>query len=106
MATPTWTILNNNELVIGVSVIVVDPTNTNIIYIATGDRDGGSLWSLSGGQGADNSSIGILKSTNGGATWATTGLTYTTSEGKIVYDLIMDPTDHLKLIASTSDGDL
>ena len=26
-----WTILNNNESVIGVSVIVVDPTNTNII---------------------------------------------------------------------------
>lgn len=100
----SWTILNNNEAVIGVSVIVVDPTDTDIIYIATGDRDRGSMATLSGGQAADNVSIGILKSTDGGATWNTTGLTYATSDGKLVYDLIMDPSNHLILLATTSDG--
>ena len=63
----SWTILNNNQSVLGVSDIVVDYTNPNILYIATGDRDGGSMWSLGGGQAADNNSVGVLKSTDGGA---------------------------------------
>jgi len=43
-----WTILNNNETVLGVSGIAVnsDYATSNTIYIATGDRDGGSMWSL------------------------------------------------------------
>ncbi|MDA3861950.1 MAG: hypothetical protein PF445_12075 [Melioribacteraceae bacterium] len=53
------------------------------MYIATGDRDGGSLWSLSGGQAADNASRGIFKSTDGGATWSATSLTSTESGSKI-----------------------
>ncbi len=94
--------LNSSLTVLGVSAIVVDPTNTNIIYIATGDRDGGSMFTLSGGQGADNASIGIYKTTNGGSTWAPTGLTYTTSQKVKVYDVIMHPSNSQILLASTS----
>lgn len=43
---------------LGVSAILISPFNTNIMYIATGDFDGG-----------DTYSIGILKSTDGGQTW-------------------------------------
>jgi photosystem II stability/assembly factor-like uncharacterized protein len=102
----SWAILNDNQSVIGVSEIVIpsDYVTTNTIYIATGDRDGGSLWSLNGGQGADNASIGILKSTNGGVTWTTTGLTYTQSQKKKVYSVIVHPTNTSLLLASTSDG--
>ncbi|MDQ3022049.1 MAG: hypothetical protein M3R36_15980 [Bacteroidota bacterium] len=100
----TWTILNNSQMVLGVSDIAVDYSNTNILYIATGDRDGGSLFTLSGGQSADNASIGVLKSINGGATWTTTGLTYTTSQGKKLYSLLIHPTNPQILFASTSDG--
>jgi hypothetical protein len=50
----------------GISDIVINPTNTNILYVATGDADGGQ-----------NRSIGILKSINGGNSWTTTGLTFT-----------------------------
>ncbi len=48
----SWTILNNNETVLGVSDIAIpsDYATSNTIYIATGDRDGGSMWSLGGGQ--------------------------------------------------------
>ncbi len=101
-----WTILNNNLTTIGVSAIVIpsDYTTSNTIYIATGDRDGGSMWSLSGGQNADNASIGVLKSIDGGATWNTTGLTYTTSQKKLVYSLVIHPSNNSILFAATSDG--
>ncbi|MFH1196273.1 MAG: T9SS type A sorting domain-containing protein [bacterium] len=102
----SWTILNNNQSVIGVSAIVIpsDYTTSNTIYIATGDRDGGSLSSLSGGQGADNASVGVLKSTDGGVNWNNTDLTYTASQKKLVYSLVIHPSNNSILFAATSDG--
>ncbi|MBT8379484.1 MAG: hypothetical protein KJN64_09650, partial [Ignavibacteria bacterium] len=99
-----WTNLNDNELVVGVSDIVVDYTNPNILYIATGDRDGGSMWALGGGQSADNNSVGVYKSTDSGSTWSATGLTFVNSSGVIIYRLLIDPTDNTILLASTSSG--
>ena len=60
--------------------------------------------SLGGGQVADNASVGVLKSTDGGVTWNSTGLTYTASQNKLVYDLLIHPSDNSMLFASTSDG--
>ncbi|PLX21424.1 MAG: hypothetical protein C0599_08070 [Salinivirgaceae bacterium] len=62
-----WTCLTDGNDVIGVSDIALanDFTTSNTMYIATGDRDGGSSWTLGGGVKGDNNSIGILKSTNG-----------------------------------------
>ena len=48
---------------IGVSGIAIDPTNSNIIYIATGDDDA-----------SDSFSVGVFKSLDGGNTWNETGL--------------------------------
>ncbi len=101
-----WTILNDGQLVLGVSAIVIpsDYATSNTIYIATGDRDGGSMGSLSGGQAADNVSIGVLKSTDGGTTWNTTGLSYLKNAGKIIYSLRIHPTNNSILFASTTDS--
>ena len=46
------------------SSIAIHPNfiNNNTMFIGTGDRDGGSLWSR-GGNANDNNGIGILKST-------------------------------------------
>ncbi len=100
-----WTILNNNENVLGVSDIAItsDYATSNTLYIATGDRDGGSMWSLSGGQSADNTSQGVFKSTDGGATWTATGLT-SAETGSKIYRLLIHPTNNLILIASTING--
>lgn len=104
----TWTILNSSMTTLGVSDIAIpsdfNGTTSNTIYITTGDRDGGSLWSLSGGQGADNASVGVYKSTNGGASWTATGLTLNKSAGDKIYRLLIHPTNSLILLASTSDG--
>lgn len=101
-----WTILNNSMPVLGVSDIIIpsDYATSNTIYIATGDRDVGSMWSLNGGQGADNNSIGIYKSVDGGATWNATGLTFTTSQRKLVFRVLIHPGNNNILLASTSDG--
>ena len=59
--------------------------------------------SLSGGQAADNASTGVLKSTDGGATWNATGLSYNTSEGKRVTSLLIHPSNNSILFASVWD---
>lgn len=78
---------------IGVSAVVVDHNNANTIYIATGDGDA-----------ADNYSIGVLMSTNGGDTWQTTGLDWQTSATRLIRAMVQDPDNSNTLIAATSVG--
>ncbi|MFI5203449.1 MAG: PKD domain-containing protein [Flavobacteriales bacterium] len=90
----TWTLLNTDNLgSLGISDIAVHPANSNIIFIATGDVDG-----------TDTYSIGILKSTDGGSTWASTGLSWTTSQGRTIRRLLIDPTNAQIMLAATSNG--
>ncbi|OSY89050.1 hypothetical protein WH52_02820 [Tenacibaculum holothuriorum] len=57
-----WIPLTDNLPQIGVSGIAIHPTNSNIIYIATGDDDAN-----------DSYSVGVWKSIDGGSTWNNTG---------------------------------
>jgi PKD repeat protein len=103
----TWTVLNDSVPVLGVSDIIVinPPIGPHTLYIATGDRDGGALWSLGGQQSNDNNSIGVLKSIDGGATWTTTGLTFTASQKVRINRLLMDPTSgYQNMYAATTNG--
>ncbi len=77
----------------GVSSIIIDPVDSDIMYIATGDGDV-----------ADTYSIGVLKSTDGGQTWNTTGLNWTTSNNRTIRKIVMDPNDNDILYAATSNG--
>ena len=89
----SWTTNTDQLTVIGCSDIAIDPTNTNTLYLATGDGDAG-----------DSYSIGVLKSTDGGLTWNTTGLTWTVNQGRTISRLIIDPTNPQLLLAATSAG--
>jgi PKD repeat protein len=103
----SWNVLTDQNAVLGVSdaiVIAGATTNSDIVYIATGDRDGGSMWSLGGGQYHDNNSVGVLKSIDGGTTWSTTGLSFTTNQIETVNRLLLDTDDNNTLYAATSDG--
>ncbi len=100
----TWTTNTDNLPVLGVSDIAIDPTNANIMYIATGDGDMGSLASLTGSPAGDTKSIGILKSTDGGATWNTTGMNWNVTSAKLIRRLVMNPVYPQELTAATSDG--
>jgi PKD repeat protein len=77
----------------GVSDIAVNPINTNIIYVATGDKDAG-----------DTHSTGVLKSTDGGQTWAQTGLLWQTSQQRRIYRVLINPINPNTLIIATNVG--
>ena len=97
----TWSTNTDDLPVLGVSDIAIDPTNTNIMYIATGDGDGGGGLLLPYG---DTKSIGVLKSTNGGLTWSRTGLSSTVNELKLIRRLLIHPNNPQQLLAASSDG--
>ncbi len=90
----TWSTNTDNNPVLGVSDIAINPSNPSIMYIATGDGDGGG----------DTKSVGVLKSIDGGASWNTTGLNWTLSSQKVIRRLIINPTNPLILLAAASDG--
>ncbi len=74
-------------------MIPSDYVTSHTIYIATGDRD---AW--------DNRSIGVLKSTDSGNTWNSTGLSYSLSQSRMVCRLLVDPNDNQTIIAATNAG--
>ncbi len=90
----SWSIVGTDFLSsIGVSDVAIDPGNTNIMYIATGDGDAGDTYSL-----------GVLKSTDGGATWNTTGLSWSVTQTRRCSRIIMHPSNSQLLICATSNG--
>ncbi len=89
----SWSTLTDQLTVIGASDIAINPSNTQIMYLATGDGDG-----------SDCNSIGVLKSTDGGVTWNTSGLNWTVNQGRSISKLLMHPTNPFILIAATSNG--
>lgn len=89
----TWAPLYGNLPTLGVSDIVINPANPNTIYVATGDADAG-----------DNYSMGIVKSTDGGITWNTTGMLWTPTAYRSARSLVMNPQDTSMLILATDAG--
>lgn len=88
----TWTPLTDELPQIGVSGIAVDYSNSNVIYIATGDKDAG-----------DSYSVGVYKSTDGGLTWNPTGLTFSDINSR-AGDIVIHPTNNQILWCATNDG--
>ncbi|MCW5518353.1 HYR domain-containing protein [Aureitalea sp. L0-47] len=89
----SWSPMSDQLASIGVSGIAVDHNNPNTVYILTGDGDG-----------ADTYSIGVMKSTDGGATWNTTGLTWGVTNFVRGYKLLMHPTNSNIMMAVTTSG--
>tara|TARA_R110000850_G_scaffold158004_3_gene282147 strand:+ start:2357 stop:5716 length:3360 start_codon:yes stop_codon:yes gene_type:complete len=87
----TWSPITDFLSQIGTSAIAVDPNNSNVVYIGTGDDDAG-----------DTYSIGMLKSTDAGATFNTTGLTF--SRGGNISEIYIDPNNSNNIYISSSSG--
>ena len=87
-----WTPLSDNIPQIGVSGIAIDPNNSNIVYIATGDDDA-----------RDTYSVGVLKSTNGGNSWQTTGLNFSATNS-ISNEIYIHPSNSNIIWVSTNSG--
>lgn len=89
----TWNTNTDNLPTLGVNAIAIDPSNTNIIYIGTGDQDAG-----------DTYGVGVLKSIDGGATWNITGLNWITSQGRSIGRILINPDDNNMIFAASSSG--
>ncbi|MCF6343013.1 MAG: hypothetical protein L3J31_09440, partial [Bacteroidales bacterium] len=86
----SWTSHTDNLPTLGVSSILIDYTNTNTMYIGTGDRDAG-----------DAPGMGVMKSTDGGLNWSSSN----SGMGNVtVGRMIMHPTDPNTILAATSGG--
>jgi PKD repeat protein len=89
----SWSTNTDQLTVIGCTDVAIDPTNTQVMYLATGDGDAG-----------DTYSIGVLKSTDGGGTWSATGLTWTVTQGRTISKLLINPSNTQIILAATSNG--
>ncbi|CAN5338658.1 hypothetical protein BH09BAC5_BH09BAC5_06690 [soil metagenome] len=89
----SWSTNTDFLSVIGASDLAINPTNTQVMYLATGDGDAG-----------DTYSIGVLKSTDGGSTWNTTGLTWSVNQGRIIRKLLIDPSNPAVIMAFSNAG--
>jgi Bacterial Ig domain/Secretion system C-terminal sorting domain len=83
----SWTPISDAIAVLGATDVAFDPSNPNIMYLATGD-----------GEAGDAFSTGIYKSTDGGNTWAQTGFTRNLSDKKTISKILVNPNDNSILI--------
>ncbi|MFI5151094.1 MAG: T9SS type A sorting domain-containing protein [Bacteroidia bacterium] len=93
----SW-ITNTDQLpVLSTTDLAIDPVHPNIMYLATGDGDG-----------YDGTTIGLLKSIDGGQTWDTTGLYYTLQNSGPNYieltRILISPARDSSLYCGTSQG--
>ncbi len=90
----TWNPISDSIAALGISdIVVVDKNGMETVYIGTGDRDHG-----------DTYSVGVLKSTDGGTTWNTTGLDWTQNQYNLINRMIVDADAPDTIYAATSDG--
>ncbi|CAL2077342.1 T9SS type A sorting domain-containing protein [Tenacibaculum sp. 190524A02b] len=86
-----WQPLTDYLPQIGVSGIAIHPTNSNIIYIATGDDDAN-----------DSYSVGVWKSTDGGTTWNNTGAI--SGNPRSMNEIYINPDNPETILVATSKG--
>jgi photosystem II stability/assembly factor-like uncharacterized protein len=92
----TWSTATDLLPTLGVTDIGIDPKNPDIMYLATGDGDNHSV--------ATAYSVGLLKSTDGGKTWNTTGLNFNTSQMVTMSRMLIHPDSTNVLIVAGSNG--
>ncbi|MCF8368629.1 MAG: PKD domain-containing protein [Bacteroidales bacterium] len=85
-----WTSTTDNQPTLGVSSIIINWENPDIIYMGTGDRDAG-----------DAAGLGVFRSTDGGGTWEV----WNNGMGnRTVGRLIQHPGNAAIIYAATSGG--
>ncbi len=98
----TWSVKTDAIPILGVTDIATIATDPNTIYIATGDGD--VVMSSPSIQDYISYSLGVMKSTNGGVSWQTTGLNWQTSNARFINRLLVSPANPQVLLAATNQG--
>ncbi len=95
----SWTDLTNNMPALSVSDFAINPKNSNTVYVATGDKYASFTFGF-----YCNYSMGVIKSTNGGASWNPTGLSYNVSQFKVLNRIIINPQQTDTLLVASAEG--
>jgi photosystem II stability/assembly factor-like uncharacterized protein len=90
----SWSAKTDGLPNLAIQDMMIAPTNANIMYAITGAVGGASGYR----------STGVLKSTDGGNNWFTTGLTFPASGGERGYKIVVSPTSSNIVWACTTDG--
>ncbi|MEI7662207.1 MAG: BACON domain-containing carbohydrate-binding protein [Bacteroidota bacterium] len=86
----TWSVLTTSTPTLGVSSVLLHPTNAGLILIGTGDRDA-----------SDAPGMGVYRSTDGGTTWIASN----SGMGNLTVGMmIMHPSDPNIILAAASGG--
>ncbi len=93
----SWSTNTDNLPVTAVSDLAIDPTNTLVMYLATGGAD-----DLNSGN--PSPSDGLLKTTDGGLSWFACGLTFSVSQNRVISKVLIDPSNPQVILVATSVG--
>lgn len=89
----TYSSIGDNLPYLAISDVAYDQQNTNTIYAATGD----AIW-------YGLPSLGLLKSTDLGQTWSTTGLSYNLNDNIRIHKILVNPSNGQTIFACDNNG--
>lgn len=99
----TWACLSDKFPVTSIADIAIDPTNSNNVYVATGDESGYTLGAATDFWGGVYSA-GVLRTTNGGTTWSQAFPNIQQSDNQMIQRLLIHPTNNKILMGASRDG--
>ncbi len=88
-----WSTTTDSLPALGVSDIAINPQNTNQMFLATGDMDGGNT-----------PSYGVLRSDDGGHVWKQTSLNFSITLTRQMSRIIINPKNPNIILCATSNG--
>ncbi|MFA5404347.1 MAG: T9SS type A sorting domain-containing protein [Ignavibacteria bacterium] len=100
-----WTLVNTGYPSLAIGSIAIDSANPNVMYIGTGENYGYqySNYGLDIRVTRGMYGIGILKTTNAGATWSKS-LDWSYNNQRGVWDVVINPKNPNVVYAATSEG--
>jgi hypothetical protein len=90
-----WSPLTDSQATLSIGAVAVDPNNHLTVYAATGENDR---------CGDCGPSQGVLKSTDGGATWMLLGQTTFATSNSQASAIVVDRTNSNRVLVGTSTG--
>ncbi|MBK6444992.1 MAG: hypothetical protein IPO39_02500 [Bacteroidetes bacterium] len=103
----SWTPITENLPIQRISDIVIDPNNTDVMYISVCDFEYlGFGLNLNGRKRNTHYGLGVYKTTNGGLSWQATGLSFqlTNGDASLIRKILVRQSNSNHLVACGTNG--